>query len=150
MPTRHIQKNKREILRVSPSNYEGNELINIRVFAPKVGTDELIPTRKGVSIAIDLVPELIDALLWALGQSCADTPESDETKLDLQSAAELAEGAWKTLKQHGSSVHWDSAERMVLTGAFKKFSKWNLHYVLASRPDLFERTASGCYRALAY
>jgi transcriptional coactivator p15 (PC4) len=147
MPTREIQKNKRELLRVSPSNYEGHDLINIRVFAPIAGSRELVPTRKGVSIAVDLVPELIDALLWALGQSCNDASDSEEATIDAEALDHLSRAAWKMLKQHGSAVHWDSAERIVLTGDLRKYTKWNLHYVLASRPDLFERTGSGCFRA---
>src|SRR5262249_42856361 len=139
MPSREISKNRRDMLRITPSRYEGYDLIDIRVYSPKPGTRELVPTKKGVSVAVDLVPTLIDALIWALGQACDTDPASPERRLSSSDLDRLAQLAWSALKRHGSPVHWDMAERIVLTD-HNQFSKWDLHYVLATRNDLFERT----------
>jgi hypothetical protein len=147
MAHREFAKNSREMVRVTPSIYEGHELIDIRVYAKSRETGEITPTRKGVALNVDTIPELIDALVWALGQPCEAKPEkSDEQKMDTSAADKLAETAWKVLAQHGSAVHWDSAEKIVLS-SIKGFNKWDLHYVLATRTDLFERTKPGCFRA---
>lgn len=146
MPAREIPKNRRETVRVSPRQYEGHDLIDIRVFTRHPETKELVPTKKGISLNIDTIPELVDALMWALGQPCEVEDGTPERKLDQVDADKLAEVTWHALKQHGSAVHWDSVEKMVVK-SIKGFSKWDLHYVLAARKDLFERTGQGCFRA---
>jgi hypothetical protein len=138
MPSREFTKNAREIVRVTPTVYEGHELIDIRVYVNNRSTGELGPTRKGIALNVDLVPELIDALTWALGQPCNSQFESDERRLTSDEADQLAAAAWRTLHDHGTAVHWDSAEKLVLS-KLKGFSKWDLHYVLSTRKDLFER-----------
>jgi hypothetical protein len=104
------------------------------------------PTKKGIALNVDTIPELIDALVWALGQPCDENPELPERKLTQPDADRLADAAWRKLEKHGSAVHWDTVEKMVLPG-LKEFTKWDLHYVLATRADLFERTGRACYRA---
>jgi hypothetical protein len=146
MPSREIQKNARAVVRITPGTFEGHELINIRVYAPSRESGELMPTKQGVALNIDLIPELIQALEWSLSQPCE---ESAETEVKLPAPADLdilANKAWEILSKHGAAVHWDSAEKMVLPGG-KKFSKWDLHYVLATRRDLFESVGRGCFRA---
>lgn len=145
MPFREIIKNSRETIRVTPGRYEGHDLINIRVYA-RTKNDEAIPTKKGVSINVDIVPELIDALAWSIGQPCDITDDAPERHLSPSEADQLAQIAWRILSKHGSSVHWDTAERMVLSET-EAFSKWDLHNILVTRPDLFERTGGACYRA---
>jgi hypothetical protein len=147
MPSREISKNRREIIRVTPSRYMDHDLVDIRIFAPNASSGELGPTKKGVSLAVDLIPELIDALFWALGQPCSEDADQSEALLSSEDADRLAQATWTILRKHGSSVHWDSLERMVLNADLKRFSKWNLHQVLATRNDLFERAGSGCFKA---
>jgi Transcriptional Coactivator p15 (PC4) len=146
MPFREIPKSTREVIRVSPSTYEGHELIDIRVYARNSETGEFVATRKGIALNVDTVPELIDLLVWALGQPCANDTFTPERKLGPADADRLANNTWKILSEHGTAVHWDSAERMVLSKV-KGFSKWDLHHVLATRRDLFERVEGACYRA---
>ena len=145
MPFREFSKNTRETVRVTPTTYEGHDLINIRVYA-KNREGQIVPTPKGISINVDTIPELIDDLIWALGQPCDPDPESPERVLSHADAERLATIARDTLGKHGSAVHWDSAERIVLSQA-PEFSKWDLHYVLATRTDLFERVDRAAYRA---
>ena len=146
MPSRQIQKNARAVLRVTPSIFEGHELINIRVYAPNKETGEFVPTRQGVALNIDLIPELIQALEWSLGQPCDQDANAQERRLTAADGERLARIAWDVLSKHGAAVHWDSAEKMVLSKN-DPFSKWDLHYVLASRRDLFDSVGRGCFRA---
>lgn len=146
MPSREIQKNTRAVVRVTPSVFEGHELINIRVYAPDKETKELVPTRQGVALNIDLIPDLIQALEWSLGQACDADGDSQERPLPPAGGDDLAKLAWNALSKHGSAVHWDSAEKMILSKG-DHYSKWDLHYVLATRRDLFENVGRGCFRA---
>jgi hypothetical protein len=149
MPSKEIAKNRRDIIKVTPGQYHDHDLIDIRVYFPDKETGKLAPSRKGISVAVDLVPELIDALTWALGQPCDAEPESEERRLTDADADRLAQSAWSALQKHGSAVHWDSAEKMVLGAGLKEFTKWDLHYVLSVRKDLFERLDNGCFKARA-
>jgi hypothetical protein len=146
MAFRTFAKNNSETVRVAPTSFQGHDLIDIRIYARNFSTGEMGPTKKGISLNVDIVPELIDALVWALGQPCDANQDSVERRLDGSEAERLASLAWQLLLKHGAAVHWDSIERMVLQGA-PEFSKWDLHYVLASRQDLFERAGTGCFRA---
>lgn len=147
MAFREFAKNSSETIRVTPRIYEKHDLIDVRVFARNYSTGVVGPTKKGISINVDKVPELLDALLWAVGQPCAEDPdEVQERKLEASEADRLAQAACKVLRAHGSPVHWDSAEKMVLSRV-NGFTKWDLHYVLTTRNDLFERVDGACYRA---
>lgn len=146
MAFREFRKNKSETVRVSATNYEGHDLINVRAYALNRSTGEVGPTKKGISLNIDTIPELIDALAWALGQPCSSDPNTAERQLKPIDEERLARVAWEALRKHGTAVHWDSAEKLILSD-IKGFSKWDLHYVLATRKDLFERADQGCFRA---
>jgi len=146
MAFREFAKNKSETVRVSATEWEGHDLINIRVYALNRSTGEIGPTKKGISLNIDTIPELIEALTWALGQPCSPEPTAPERHLASDDAERLAKTAWEALRKHGTAMHWDSAEKLVL-GGLKEFSKWDLHRVLATRSDLFERVDQGCFRA---
>lgn len=59
-----ITKNKRESLRIELAEFKGHHLLGLRVWAqPAEG--EAIATRKGVTLAVALLPEIIRALRLA-------------------------------------------------------------------------------------
>ncbi len=59
-----IPKNSREEYRVSRDDFQGHDLINIRVFfVSKDG--EMLPGKQGVAFKAELLPEFIDALSQA-------------------------------------------------------------------------------------
>ena len=66
-----IQKNKFQEVRVSISEFKGNDLIDIRVWNSVKDSDEKSPTAKGVSLNVSLYPELKEAVL-ALEQELKD------------------------------------------------------------------------------
>ncbi len=53
-----FSKNKFQEIRVGIREFKGNDLIDIRTWTMTQGTDEMVPTAKGVSINIHLLPEL--------------------------------------------------------------------------------------------
>ncbi len=55
-----IEKNAREHVRVSLTTFNNFELVDVRVFAQ--GDDGDVATRKGISIRVTQLPELISAL----------------------------------------------------------------------------------------
>lgn len=149
MAFREFQKNTRESLRVAANRYMGHDLINVRVYSTPPGGGEQVPTKKGISINVDLVPDLIDALKWAMGQPCTESSEEPEgPPLGKERDEELAQRVFNALRGHGVAVHWDTVERMIVdTEGLGGFSKWDLHYVLVSRDELFEHMGGGCFRA---
>ena len=58
-----VPKNKFQEVRVGISEYEGNDLIDIRIWSSRMGSDEKTPTSKGISINVKLYPELKEAVL---------------------------------------------------------------------------------------
>jgi len=56
-----FDKNSGEKLRVSLGSYRGHDLVNLRVWF-RGEDDQWHPTRKGVAISTELLPDLIDAL----------------------------------------------------------------------------------------
>ncbi|NQT46292.1 MAG: transcriptional regulator [Candidatus Omnitrophica bacterium] len=67
-------KNKFQEIRVAISEFQGNDLIDIRTWTQRQGADEMSPTSKGVSINVKLYSELKEAVL-------ALEPELKENKL---------------------------------------------------------------------
>ena len=58
-----IRKNMAEEIRVELSEFNGHDLINVRVWAdPRNGGTERIPTKAGIACNVRLLPELIEAL----------------------------------------------------------------------------------------
>ena len=49
MPHQEIQKNSRDKVRVTPTTYEGHELVDIRIYSPNRETGEVGPTKRGAS-----------------------------------------------------------------------------------------------------
>ena len=62
-PIATMQKNKLEEIRIELSNFNGYDLINIRVWVePRDRGSEKIPTKAGIACKVALLPELIVAL----------------------------------------------------------------------------------------
>ena len=59
-----IKKTKKEIVRVELSEFQETDCINIRVWK-KSGRDNLLPTTRGISMAVWRLPELLAALTEA-------------------------------------------------------------------------------------
>jgi hypothetical protein len=61
-----VRKNALEEIRVGLSEFNGHDLLNIRVWAePRNGGTERIPTKAGIACNVWLLPELIAALRQA-------------------------------------------------------------------------------------
>ncbi|HOY10667.1 MAG TPA: transcriptional coactivator p15/PC4 family protein [Candidatus Omnitrophota bacterium] len=57
-----FKKNKFQEVRVGIREYKGNDLVDIRTWTMTQGSEEMVPTAKGVSININLLPDLRKAL----------------------------------------------------------------------------------------
>ena len=57
-----FRKNKFQEIRVGIREFKGNDLIDIRTWTLTQGTDDMVPTAKGVSMNIHLLPELKKSL----------------------------------------------------------------------------------------
>lgn len=64
-----IVKNSRETLKISLSQFHGHALADVRTYAPVTGVELLCPTKRGVSIRIEMLDELIAALTEAKAQA---------------------------------------------------------------------------------
>lgn len=58
-----FQKNKFQEIRVGITEFQGNDLIDIRTWTQRPDSEEKTPTAKGVSINVKLYPELKEAVL---------------------------------------------------------------------------------------
>lgn len=56
-------KNKFQEIRIGITEYQGNDLIDIRTWSLGKNSDEMRPTPKGVSINVSIYPELKEAIL---------------------------------------------------------------------------------------
>lgn len=58
-----IQKNSSEVLRVELTEFKGYQLLSMRIWTKELpGKQEARPTRKGIAVQVDLIPELLTAL----------------------------------------------------------------------------------------
>jgi len=57
-----FKKNKFQEIRVGIREFKGNDLIDIRTWTMTQGTEEMVPTAKGVSINVHLLDELKKSL----------------------------------------------------------------------------------------
>ena len=55
-------KNKFQEVRVGIREFKGNDLVDIRIWTIAQGVDQMVPTAKGVTINISLLPQLLKAL----------------------------------------------------------------------------------------
>ena len=60
-----IPKNSREVIRVVRDQYEGHELVHVRIWYSD--GDELKPTKKGLAFRLGQLPQVIEALQKAQG-----------------------------------------------------------------------------------
>lgn len=60
-----FKKNKFQEIRVGIREFKGNDLVDIRTWTMTQGTEDMVPTAKGVSINVSLFPELKKALAQA-------------------------------------------------------------------------------------
>ena len=68
-----IEKNSRESIVVSETEYKGNKYVDVRVFYKDGPEETLKPTRKGVSVRHEQLDELVSALS-ALGIGSVKLP----------------------------------------------------------------------------
>lgn len=57
-----VKKNTMDEIRVELSEYKGFNLASIRVWTEHNDKDEMVPTKKGVSFKVSLLPEIREAL----------------------------------------------------------------------------------------
>ena len=67
-----IRKNALEEIRIELSEFNGHDLLNIRIWTePRNGGSERIPTKAGIACRVALLPEIIAALQQAEGEARA-------------------------------------------------------------------------------
>lgn len=57
-----LSKNKVEDLRIGIGKYKGHALVSLRVWVDQYQSTEKAPTKKGISVRVQLLPKLIAAL----------------------------------------------------------------------------------------
>ena len=62
-----IQKNSREVIRISPSEYEGHQFIDLRIWYDDNG--EMKPTKKGISFNPSKAKEVVEGILTVIEKS---------------------------------------------------------------------------------
>ena len=55
-------KNKFQEVRVGIREFKGNDLVDIRIWTNAQGVDQMVPTAKGVTVNVHLVPQLLKSL----------------------------------------------------------------------------------------
>lgn len=58
-----IAKNRRDTVRVSRRTFKGYDLLDIRIWYEDAHTGELKPSPKGISLKLELLPELVELLV---------------------------------------------------------------------------------------
>lgn len=57
-----FEKNEREVVKLRKSVFKGKEYVDLRLYVHAEGGGEDIPTKKGVNLPIDKIPELKKAI----------------------------------------------------------------------------------------
>jgi hypothetical protein len=57
-----IKKNNREEIRVGLNLFKGNPLIQIRTYVAYGEDDEFLPTKKGIAMNVNLLPQLLESV----------------------------------------------------------------------------------------
>ena len=76
-----IEKNKGEVVHITLKEYQGHDLLDVRVFYKPAEGGEPRPTAKGVCMKVERLPELISAL-----------QEAERTARDVGTLAPEGEG----------------------------------------------------------
>lgn len=63
-----IEKNKREFFRISETEYKGKNLVDVRVYFRSPDKPEGFPTRKGISIPVERLKPVFEALQSLINQ----------------------------------------------------------------------------------
>ena len=58
-----FKKNKFQEIRVGVREFKGNDLVDIRTWTMTQGSDDMVPTAKGVSINVQIFKDLKNALV---------------------------------------------------------------------------------------
>jgi hypothetical protein len=61
-PIAIIKKNSVDEVRVTLSEYRGRHLLDLRIFTELDNSDEKVPTKRGVNLRVEQLPELLQAL----------------------------------------------------------------------------------------
>ncbi len=72
-----FDRNSREQIRISINEYMGTKYLDIRVFYKDKRSEEYLPSKKGVTLATDKYPELLDGII-ELGETLGYDLGSDE------------------------------------------------------------------------
>lgn len=147
-----IEKNSNEFIVVRPSNYMEHELVDARVFYTDRKTSKLSPTKKGFSINVELIPDLIDALEWVVFQPPSE--DFDDTSVAVPSDErlnELADHITEILDAHGTKLHWDSIYKIVSDqDKTKRYSIRETRYCLVKKRDRFNSWGAGVFSVAKY
>ena len=57
-----VSKNQIEEVRVTLGEFQGHDLVSARVYATRDASGERVPTKKGLTLSIQKLPDLIEAL----------------------------------------------------------------------------------------
>ena len=57
-----IEKNATEEIRIELTDFKGHDLIGIRVYTDVDNNTDKVPTRKGITCNVKLIPDLVKAL----------------------------------------------------------------------------------------
>ena len=57
-----FSKNKFQEVRVGIREFKGNDLVDIRIWTLTQGSEEMVPTAKGVTVNVHLLSQLLKAL----------------------------------------------------------------------------------------
>ncbi len=66
-----LEKNSIEKVRAELNEYNDRQLFSLRVWAEKDDSKDLIPTKKGITISIEMLPDITKALVEAEAQARA-------------------------------------------------------------------------------
>ena len=75
-PARTIRQNSTEVVRISRTTFKERKLVDCRVYAQN-DKGELVPTRKGLSVRVELFPILVAHLQRALDTLGIPIPDLD-------------------------------------------------------------------------
>ena len=64
---KEIQKNRREVIRIGESEYEGHKFVDCRIYYDDSG--EWKPTKKGISFNHKIAHEVVEAIIETMEES---------------------------------------------------------------------------------